>query len=158
MSETGPFTPTHGEYTQEELLELAQGNARAALIATISFLQDKGIPLDEWADGIGRVFALAWGMPEPWAANEFLDAILTNLHAFGADVVTASLDDEDLATATITPLFDPDECANLGVDRGDALRYLDSIAPIAAERDLRWSWEDHEVRIELRVERATDEP
>lgn len=157
MSENAPFTPTHGDYTAEELLELSQGNARAAIIATVSFLQDSEIPLADWSEGIGRVFALAWGMPEPWAANEFLDAMLTNLRGLGADVLTADLDGDDQATATITPLFDADECANLGVDRADALRYLDAIAPIAAERALAWSWEDHEDRIELRVTQANDE-
>jgi hypothetical protein len=154
MSEAEPFAPTYDDYTSEELLELAQANARAAIIATVSFLQENEITLADWAEGIGRVFALGWGMPEPWAANEFLDAILTNLRALGADVLTANLDDEDQATATITSLFGIEDCADLGVDRADALHYLNAIGPIATERELRWSWHDHNDRIDLQTQRA----
>ena len=41
------------DYTAEELLEQAQSNAQATIMATAIFLHRKGISLDEWAESMG---------------------------------------------------------------------------------------------------------
>src|SRR5215208_4321785 len=87
------FTIDHGhaEYSDAELLEQARGNAQALILATVAFLEERGIPAAEWAAAIGETFARGWGDPRPWDAGEFLDAMLTNLRALGAEVSEAEL-------------------------------------------------------------------
>jgi hypothetical protein len=130
----------HAEYSDAELLEQARGNAQALILATVAFLQERGIPTEEWAAAIGETFARGWGDPRPWDAGEFLDAMLTNLRALGAEVRRAELG-VDYATATTTGFPDPELCALFAVDPSHAALFHAAAAAIAAPRGLRWTWE-----------------
>ena len=136
------FTIEHGheEYSEGELLEQARGNAQALILATIAFLDARGIAPEEWAAAIGETFGRGWGEPRPWDAGEFLDAMLTNLRALGANVVEVEFGVER-ATATTTGFPDPELCALLGVSPERAAIVHDAAAVIAAPRGLRWTWD-----------------
>src|SRR5918993_1006585 len=110
-SPSSDFTIDHGhaEYSDAELLEQARGNAQALMLATVAFLEERGLPSEEWATAIGETFARGWGDVRPWDAGEFLDAMLTNLRALGADVETVTLS-VDRAEATTTGFPDPELC------------------------------------------------
>ena len=148
------FQPTFDEYDDIELLEQGQANTQAVIIATVAYLQERGVSLDYWAAGIGRRFTAAWGAPEPWTAGEFLDAMLTNLRSLGAVVEWADLDDPTVASATLSNLFDEEQCLLFGTTREDALRYLDATQEIAAMRGLVWEWQSDgdDVQIKVRTE------
>ena len=133
------FLPSYADYSSDELLEQAQANAQAALIATAAFLFERGIPLDDWTAALGHRFTTSWDEPEPWAADEFLDAMLANYRSLGATVLSADLN-PDLAEAVIAGFPDPDRCAQFEVDVAAVARFHDATAPIAAARALRWSW------------------
>ena len=148
------FTPTHDEYDDAELLEQGQANAQAVIIATVAYLQERGVPLDDWAVGIGRRFTAAWGAPEPWAAGEFLDAMLTNLRSLGAVVEWADLDDPTVASATLSNLFDEEQCLLFGTERADALLDLDATRQIAAQRGLVWEWQSDGDDVQIKVRGA----
>ena len=130
----------HAEYSDAELLEQAQGNAQSVILATVAFLEGRGIPPVEWAVAIGETFARGWGDPRPWDAGEFLDAMLTNLRALGADVDTVELG-VDHAEATTTGFPDPELCALFAVDPAHVAVFHEAAAAIAASRGLRWTWE-----------------
>jgi hypothetical protein len=136
------FSIEHGyaEYSDAELLEQARGNAQALILATLAFVQERGIPLEEWAAAIGKTFARGWGDPRPWDAGEFLDAMLTNLRALGAEVKRAQLG-VDRAEAITSGFPDPELCALFGVDPSQAAVFHAAAAAIAAPRGLRWTWE-----------------
>jgi hypothetical protein len=89
---------------------------------------------------VGEIFARGWGDPRPWDAGEFLDAMLTNLRALGAEVKEAELG-VDYAAATTAGFPDPGLCALFGVDLSHAAVFNDVTAAIAAPRGLRWSWQ-----------------
>jgi hypothetical protein len=129
----------HAEYSDAELLEQSRGNAQALILATVAFLEERGIPPAEWATAIGETFARGWGDPRPWDAGEFLDAMLTNLRTLGAEVKQADLG-VDHAEATTTGFPDPELCALLGVDPSHAALFHAAAAAIAAPRGLRWTW------------------
>jgi hypothetical protein len=129
----------HGDYTDAELLEQARGNAQALILATVAFLEERDIPPSEWAAAIGETFAAGWGEPRPWDAGEFLDAMLTNLRALGAEVIEVELGVER-AAATTRGFPDPALCELFGVDPARAAVIHDAAAVIAAPRGLRWSW------------------
>ncbi len=134
-----PFAPVYADYGNDELLEQAQGNAQAAIIATVVFLRDQGVPIGDWTAALGRSFALEWGEPEPWGPDEFLDAMLTNYRSLGATVGRAELGPER-SEAEISGFPDPDQCERFGVDLVDVARFHDTAAKIAADRGLRWIW------------------
>lgn len=139
--DSGGFAIEHGhaEYSESELLEQAQANAQALVIATTKFLGDRGVPLEAWTGAIGCIFAQGWDEPRPWDAGEFLDAMLTNYRALGAVVEAVELA-PDQAQATTRGFPDPDLCAVFGVEPSLAARFHDAPAPIARDRQLDWSW------------------
>jgi hypothetical protein len=145
----------HGfaEYTAEELLEQAQSNAQALILATALFLHQKGISLDEWTTSLGNTFALAWNDAQGWEAGEFLDAMLTNLRSLGATVLSSQLG-IDHAEAAITDFPDPSLCEFLSIDPALALRYNDAAKVIAAKVGLEWEWKRVRDRLHFVVRRA----
>ncbi len=146
------FVPSHEDYTADELLEQAQGNAQAAVIATVAFLRARGIPVSDWAEAIGGRFSRAWGDPEPWDADEFLDGMLTNLRSLGASVDATEFG-ADRSTATLTGFPDRDQCDLFGVAPADAAVFLDATTVIAAERGLAWAWALTDDELRLTVDR-----
>jgi hypothetical protein len=132
--------PERGEESVEELLEQAQANAQAAVIATVGFLRAEGVPLERWTTALGRTFARGWDEPQPWEAGEFMEAMLTNFRSIGAEVRSATLA-PDRAEAVIASFPDEELCALFAVPAEDVAHFLDATAVIAAERGLRWSWE-----------------
>ena len=135
------FTIEHGhqEYSEAELLEQARENAQALILATIAFLDDRGIAPETWARAIGETFGRGWGEPRPWDAGEFLDAMLTNLRAFGAEVIEVELG-VDRAMASTTGFPDPNLSAMFGVDLARAALFHHAAGAIASPRGLRWTW------------------
>jgi hypothetical protein len=138
-SSNDDFQPTYLDYSAEELLEQAQQNAQASLIATVAFLLEREIRPEAWAAFIGDRFALAWDGEEPWAADEFLDAILANYRSLGATVVSVELR-PDRAEAVITGFPDPAACVRFGASVAAVASFHTATGPIAAGRGLHWSW------------------
>jgi hypothetical protein len=130
----------HADYSTAELLEQARQNAQATILATVAFLESRGIPPREWAAAIGETFSRGWGEPRPWDAGEFLDAMLTNLRALGAEVRAVDLG-VDRAEAETTGFPDPDLCALVGVSPETVAIFHDAVGAIAAPRGLGWSWQ-----------------
>ena len=139
MDSQDAFEPTYLDYSVEDLLEQAQQNAQASLIATVAFLLEREIRPDAWAAFIGDRFALAWEDDDLWGADEFLDAMLANYRSLGATVVSAELGPAR-AEAVITGFPDPAACARFGASVAAVAAFHAATAPIAAGRGLRWSW------------------
>src|SRR5215212_2574927 len=132
-------SPGYAEDSIEELLEQAQSNGQATIIATIAFLTAHKIPIADWTASLGQTFGLAWDEPEPWDAGEFLDAMLTNFRSLGATVLTSDLT-VDRAEATTTGFPDPELCAIFDVDPALVAAFNDIPAALAADRSLTWEW------------------
>lgn len=144
------------DYTTEELLEQAQSNAQGTFIVTASFLQARGLSVDEWAEGVGQIFVRGWDTSRAWDAAEFMDAMLTNFRAVGAEVVQTRFDPER-SEATISGWPDPDLCAVFGVDPNLAARFHGVATPIAAALGLDWEWHRDGEETRLLATRRRDE-
>lgn len=131
--------PAYTSDALDELLDLASSNAQAILLATASFLAGQGVPLEEWTASLGQSFARSWGEPEPWSADEFLDAMLTNYRSVGASVVDATLN-PDRAEALIAGFPNPELCDDLEIDCGILDVYFTLPETLATDRDLTWEW------------------
>ena len=127
-------------FTTDDELELLRGSSLAIMLATIRFLQERGIDLAEWTTSLSRAFAGGWDVSEPWSAEEFIDAVLLNLQAFGAESPMAEYDD-DSARACITafPDYDRVEGMGLGEAPGDVL--FDLFGDVAKACGLIWTWQ-----------------
>jgi hypothetical protein len=123
----------------EDLLEQAQSNAQATIIATVGFLLVRQIPVEDWAIFLGRAFGHAWEEPTPWEAGEFLDAMLTNFRSLGATVASADLG-PDRAQAVLTGFPDPELCELFAVPTEEVAEYCSVPRQIAAARSLTWTW------------------
>src|SRR5919202_4240567 len=51
---------TNTQFTQEEVLELAQGNATAFVLTTFAYLKERGLDPDEYVAFFGRQVAPGW--------------------------------------------------------------------------------------------------
>lgn len=139
-----PVTPdddpyAYQDYTEGELLELAQGTLQALIVGTVRFLTEQGGSVDAWVAALARTFGAAWDTGDQWAADELMDVVLTNLRALGGTVVSAEMG-EDSASARIRDFPNRELCAELGIEPDAVLGYNDVVGGIAAERGLAWSW------------------
>jgi hypothetical protein len=131
---------THEDDTCEELLDLSRANAQAIILATASFLRECDVPVEAWANALGRTFADAWDEDLAMTPADFLDAMLTNFKAIGASVIRADLSNP-VATATLGDFPQVGLCRELGVEDTAADPYLDIPRELAGRLGLSWGWE-----------------
>lgn len=131
----------HGsdDYSTEELLDHAQANAQALLLGTVQHLGKDEPALRAWQQDLASLFARGWDTERAWSNGELLDAILTNLRAFGATV-----DERDLTghqpTAIVSGFPDPALVEVLGLDPSAADRLLEITSMLARSMDAEMSW------------------
>ena len=140
------------DFTAEDQLELLRSNALAMALGTISFLRAQGIPATEWAAELGAIFARGWDTDDPWNPEDFLDATIVNLTAFGGEAVQAEFGDDE-AFALIAHFPDHERIVSLGLDQVEGDVLFDLIAPIAAACGVEYAWqrEGEHVRVTVRL-------
>lgn len=137
MESGGPdFEILHGaaDYTTEELLEQCQLNAQSLMLAVACVMTG-----DTWPDALADVFARAWDTDRTWEPAEVLDATLTNLRAFGADIVQANFT-ETPPTATVRHLPDPELVEVLGATPTQADTIFRVSAALATRLGMALDW------------------
>lgn len=129
----------HDAYTDEELLEQAQFNAQALLLAAVAALNERDGEVDRWTAGVATVFTRGWDQQRSWEASEVLDALLTNYRSFGAQVIDVDFDAEP-PTATIADLPDLELAEELGVPEthADAIFRIGEHIAESLGRKLTW--------------------
>jgi hypothetical protein len=136
-------------FTTDELLPYAQGNATAFVLATIAYLKEHGLAVDDYVRFFGSRFAPGWEE----LRNEPLTAVARTA-AMNAVSVGGTLrsfsGDEERAEVIIEGWPDEEILEVLGLERGDGEAMWDSFEPIMTHLDIRYSWgheEDGAVRI-----------
>ena len=145
------------EFTDGEQLELLRSNTLALALGTISFLRSQGIPGSEWTSELGAIFARGWDTDGIWTPEDFLDATIINLTAFGGEAVQAEFGDDE-ATAVIAHFPDPERVAALELDRIDGDVLFDLITPIARACGIRYQWQRDGDHVHVTVSRLTGSP
>lgn len=123
----------------EELLDLARANAQALIIATTEYLAQAGIPLEGWSSYLGQIFANSWDESMSGDPKEFLQAVLTNYKAIGAQVHSTKFE-SGRAEAVISGFPNEGLCEELNADCSLAEAYNDSAAHVAERLGLTWWW------------------
>ena len=136
-------------FTTDELLSYAQGNATAFVLATIAYLKQQGLAVDDYVRFFGSRFAPGWEelRDEPLTAVARTAAM--NAVSVGGTLRSFS-GDEERAEVIIEGWTDEEILEVLGLERGDGEAMWDSFEPIMTHLDIRYSWgheEDGAVRI-----------
>lgn len=137
------------EFTTEELLSSAQGNATAFVLAAIAYLKEQGLAVDDFVRYFGSRFAPGWEelRSEPVAAVARAAAL--NAVSVGGTLRSLS-GDEERAEMVVEGWPDDDISGTLGLARSDGEAMWDSFEPIMEHLGIRYSWqreEDGAVRI-----------
>ena len=143
-------------FTTDELLPYAQGNATAFVLATIAYLKEHGLAVDDYVRFFGSRFAPGWEelRDEPLTAVARTAAM--NAVSVGGTLRSFS-GDEERAEVIIEGWPDEEILEVLGLERGDGEAMWDSFEPIMTHLDIRYSWgheEDGAVRITFERGRA----
>lgn len=137
--ETYEIEHGHDAYTDEELLEQAQFNAQALLLASVAALEGGSNTLQRWTEGVAEVFLRGWDRDREWRPGEILDALLTNYRSFGATVIEVNLD-AAAPSAIIADLPDLTLAESLGVpeEHADAIFRIGVHIATALGHTLEW--------------------
>ena len=131
------------EFTTEELLAQAQGNATAFVLATIAYLKEQGLAVDDFVKFFGLRFAPGW---EELRSQPVLAVARTAaLNAVSVGGTLRSLSgDEAHAEMLIEGWPDEEISGALGLSRGDGEAMWDSFVPIMEHIGIRYSWRHEE--------------
>jgi hypothetical protein len=139
MERSGRVANPANKESVEELLDLARANAQALIIATTGYLTQAGIPLEGWSGYLGQVFANSWDDSMAGDPKGFLDAVLTNYKAIGAQVHSTKTEN-GRAEAVISGFPNEGLCGELGADCSLAEACNDAAAHVAERLGLTWWW------------------
>ena len=152
--EEAPMTEaSRPEFTTEELLSGAQGNATAFVLATIAYLKERGMDVQDFVAFFGRQFAPGW---DELRAQPVADVALTvarNAVSVGCTLGSLS-GDETRAEVFVTGWPDAEALSSvLGLepDAGDAM--WDSFYPIMESLGIRYAWRREDGSVRLTFER-----
>jgi hypothetical protein len=141
------------EFTTEELLSQAQGNATAFALATIAYLKEQGLAVDDYVRFFGRQFAPGWeelrGQPVAAAAR----AAALNAVSVGGTLRSLS-GDEANAEVLIEGWPNENISGALGLERSDGEAMWDSFEPIMEHLGIRYSWGHEDGAVRMTFERG----
>jgi len=143
------------QFTTEELLSSAQGNATAFVLATIAYLKEQDLAVDDYVRFFGSKFASGWEelRDQPIAVAR---TVARNAVSVGGTLRSLS-GDEERAEAIIEGWPDQEILGTLGLQRGEGEAMWDSFEPIMEHLGIRYSWgheEDGAVRLTFERGRA----
>lgn len=144
------------EFTTDELLSYAQGNATAFALATIAYLKEQGLAVDDYVRFFGHRFAPGWEELRSEPVRVVAQTAALNAVSVGGTLRSLSGDNER-AEVIIEGWPDEEISGTLGLARSDGETMWDSFEPIMEHLGIRYSWrheEDGAVRMTLERERT----
>jgi hypothetical protein len=139
------------QFTTEELLSSAQGNATAFVLATIAYLKEQNLAVDDYVRFFGSKFAPGWEElgDQPLAIAR---TVARNAVSVGGTLRSLS-GDEEHAEVIIEGWPDEEISGTLGLQRNEGEAMWDSFDPIMEHLGIRYSWghEDEEVHGAVRL-------
>jgi hypothetical protein len=148
--------PADIHFTTEELLSYAQGNATAFVLATIAYLKEHGLAVEDYVRFFGSKFAAGWEQlrEQPLTAVARMAAL--NAVSVGGTLRSLS-GGEDRAEVLIEGWPDEEISGVLGLGHDEGEVMWDSFEPIMEHLGILYSWahEQENGRVRLTFERAS---
>ena len=127
------------QFTTEELLSYAQGNATAFVLATIAYLKEHGLAVEDYVRFFGSKFAPGWEelREQPLTAVARMAAL--NAVSVGGTLRSLS-GGEDRAEVLIEGWPDEEISGVLGLGHDEGEVMWDSFEPIMEHLGILYSW------------------
>jgi hypothetical protein len=117
-------------FSEEERLEQAEGNATAILVATLSFLRERGLSAQDWAGFVGTLFAPGWDNLQGAGVNEIARVVALNLATSGGRILSLEGDSNQAEVVVRWPA-DEGWLSDTNLQRADIQPALEIFLPIA---------------------------
>jgi len=143
------------EFTTEELLSQARGNATAFVLTTIAYLKERGLAVEDFVEFFGRQFAPGWDELRAQPVVDVARAVASNAISVGCTLGSLS-GDEARAEVLITGWPDAEEISRvLGSEQSDRDAMWDSFNPIMERLGIRYVWRREDGAVRLIYERES---
>ena len=144
------------EFTTEELLSGAQGNATAFVLTTIAYLRERGLDVEDFVAFFGRQFAPGWDGLRTQPVAAVAQSVARNAVSVGCTLGLLS-GDEARAEILFTGWPDAEEISNLlGLKPYDRDAMWDSFYPLMEPLGVRYTWQREDKSVRLVFERENE--
>lgn len=147
---------TNAEFSSEELLSQAQGNATALALAAIAYLKDRNLPADEFFEFVGRRFAPVWEELRGRSTKVVARTAALNMVSVGGSLRSLTGDD-DRAEVLIAGWPASEFLSELEVTQSESDALWHIFKPIMEYLGLRYAWQRHDEAVKMTLERETPE-
>jgi hypothetical protein len=146
---------TNPQFTQEEILSLAQGNATALVLSAFAFMKERGLDPDEYVAFFGRQVVSGWEEMRGRPLVDVARAAALNPVSMGATVLSLSGDDTR-AEVVVAGWPDEEFLSELQLTQSDGDRLLKAFDPIMEYLGIRYAWqrEGEAVRMTFEMEHS----
>jgi hypothetical protein len=146
---------TNVQFAQEEVLEMAQGNATAFVLTTFAYLKERGLDPDEYVAFFGRQATPGWEEMRGRPVADVARAAALNPVSVGATLLSLSGDDTH-AEVRVGGWPDEEFLSELQLTQSDGDRLLNAFEPIMEYLGIRYAWqrEGEAVRMTFEKERT----
>jgi hypothetical protein len=143
------------EFTTEELLSQARGNATAFILTTIAYLKERGMDVDDFVAYFGHQFAPGWDDLRAQPVATVARTAALNAVSVGGTLGSLS-SDETRAEVIMTGWPEGEEISNvLGLGPNDSDALWDSFYPIMERLGIRYAWRREDGSVKLTFERVS---
>jgi hypothetical protein len=143
---------TNTHFTQEEVLEMAQGNATAFILTAFAYLKERGLDPDEYVAFFGRQVAPGWEDMRGRPVAEVARVAALNPVSVGATLLSLSGDDTH-AEVLLAGWPDDEFMSALRLTQSDSDRLLNAFEPIMEYLGIRYAWQREGEAVRLSFDR-----
>ncbi|CAN5297260.1 hypothetical protein BH18ACT10_BH18ACT10_01510 [soil metagenome] len=145
------------EFTTEELLLQAQGNAAAFVLTTISYLKERGLTVEDFVEFFGSQFAPGWDELRGQPVLDIARTVAMNAVSVGCTLGSLSGDDAraELLIRGWPAAEDISRILGLKRNAGDAM--WDSFHPIMERIGIHYAWRREDGTVKLIFEHESTE-
>jgi hypothetical protein len=144
---------TDAQFTQEEVLEMAQGNATAFILTALAYLKERGLDPDEYVAFFGRQATHSWEELRGRPVADVARMAALNPVSVGATLRSLSGDDTH-AEVLLAGWPDEEFLSELGLTQSDGDRVLNAFEPIMEYLGIRYAWQREGDAVRLTFESA----
>src|SRR5215208_615134 len=127
------------QFPTEELLSYAQGNATAFVLATIAYLKEHDLAVEDYVRFFGSKFAPGWEELREQPLTAVARTAALNAVSVGGTLRSLS-GGEEHAEVIIEGWPDEEISGTLGLQRDEGEAMWDSFLPIMEHLGIRYSW------------------
>ena len=131
---------TNTQFTQEDLLSHAQGNATAFVLTAIAYLKERGLDPDEYVAFFGRWVAPGWEEMRGRPVSDVAREAALNAVSVGCELRSLSGDDTS-AQVLLAGWPGEDLLSALQLAQDDGDRLWNAFEPIMDNLGIRYAWQ-----------------